>query len=168
MTHSRRLEVLRKIRLSLVSLRNANDALAVAVFGMMQLDGFYVEGLDTSVPPDENDRVPELNIPKTWNASNDVYAMRYKHPCSSLVFEIKMLANAERLFVHGLAIEDGMATEDATDHELELKDAEYVRGGMWEDDTAWDDMFYPNKLDDLLALFRARIVWKILPELNQG
>jgi len=127
----------------------------------MQLEGFYVEGLDTSVPPDQNDRVPELNIPKTWNASSDVYALRYKHPRSAMVFDIKMVPIGQRLFIHGMAIEDGKH------YELELKVDEYVRGGMWEDDSAWNDLFYPNKLKDLISLFRMSVVRKMLPELNK-
>lgn len=46
----------------------------------------------------------ENRLPQSWNAS-PAFAFRYKHPQSSLTFLIKAVQMADKLIVHGMAVE---------------------------------------------------------------
>ncbi|KAI9023376.1 PI31 proteasome regulator N-terminal-domain-containing protein [Hyaloraphidium curvatum] len=45
-------------------------------------------------------------MPAGWN-TQAAYAFRYRHPQSSLTFLVKSLRMADRILVHGMAVEDG-------------------------------------------------------------
>jgi proteasome inhibitor subunit 1 (PI31) len=83
-------------------LGHPQDAIAAFLHAVMSILGFRLVGLDDS----SSDVAYEKNLlPAEWKkTSPELYAFRYKHEQSSLVFFLKIVKLSKRLVIHGIAL----------------------------------------------------------------
>ncbi|TPX34989.1 hypothetical protein SmJEL517_g02490 [Synchytrium microbalum] len=102
-------------------------------------------------------------LPVGWNSTGDTYSFRYRHTQSTFTFLIKGVKVANRLVIHGMAIEDGKLLT------LELNLLEFIspsfpfpyRSGSNRPLTS--GFISETILDDLIARFRTTIAARLLP-----
>ncbi|KAJ3162095.1 hypothetical protein HDU86_005793 [Geranomyces michiganensis] len=147
----------------------ADLTMALFVAAMMRF-GFRFLGIgehrtdrtDPAEPTAVNDALTPL--PADWNASGDMFSVRFKHSQSSLTFLLKGVKVGSKLVVHGVA------TEDDNLHTIELSLPTFVspsftfpcgRSGL---DAAFAS---EDQLHAVLTEFRTKIVQKLIPGLNK-
>eukprot|EP01111_Echinosteliopsis_oligospora_P004774 TRINITY_DN1784_c0_g2_i1.p1 TRINITY_DN1784_c0_g2~~TRINITY_DN1784_c0_g2_i1.p1 ORF type:complete len:314 (-),score=87.70 TRINITY_DN1784_c0_g2_i1:177-1118(-) len=137
-------------------LRNANDAIVFVLHLYMRELGFQC--LSSSSDSSSEENYEKNVIPDSWNSSDDVYTLNYKHSQSaSKTFTLKFLVVSNQLLVNGFTKEDKKISR------VEFGTEEYV-------DEKADLTQYKTVIKDigkLLTLFKIHIVAHIMPGLNK-
>eukprot|EP00696_Hemimastix_kukwesjijk_P008951 gnl/Hemi2/21304_TR7069_c0_g1_i1.p1 gnl/Hemi2/21304_TR7069_c0_g1~~gnl/Hemi2/21304_TR7069_c0_g1_i1.p1 ORF type:complete len:338 (+),score=59.99 gnl/Hemi2/21304_TR7069_c0_g1_i1:56-1069(+) len=128
------------------------DCLVAAVHGVFTREGFRCVGLGESGDPVEPR--PSNALPAGWNASQDIYALRYRHAESAMTFVLKLLPMAGRLLIHAMGKEAGQVIQ------CELEVSKYVRPGVCYE--ASGQLF--TNLGDLYSTIQRQVTNQLCPQ----
>jgi len=166
------LDVLKLEQADLPTLRNASDAVVLALHANMLELGFrltHVHEQPFNAAPlpthSHSPAAPTPSIPPSsvfpggWDVDPSAYSFKYTHPQSSMTFLIKAIPMGDLLLVHGRALEDKKVFS------VEVTPSEFVGPESLRNFSSFDGLF--QNLDTLLSLFRIDITSKLLPMINK-
>ncbi|KAF9514158.1 hypothetical protein BS47DRAFT_1372370 [Hydnum rufescens UP504] len=146
-------------------LGHPQDAIAALLHAVMSILGFRLVGLDDS----SSDVVYEKNVlPAEWKkTSPELYALRYKHDQSSLIFLLKIVKLSKRLVIHGIALGDDKTTtldvviEDFTSASF------YPYNGATNTSPLVHGFISSARVNDLVGQYKIQILQRLLPSLRK-
>ncbi|KAK9761157.1 hypothetical protein K7432_014146 [Basidiobolus ranarum] len=143
-------------------LRNGSDALAALFHSIMISLGFKFLGIGDEGKAETE----EPKLPTGWN-STDCYSFRYTHSQSQLTFLIKSVHIENKLVVHGSTKENNKIES------FEVDVSNYLSPSFKFPLTADSNQHFasifwsPEKLKEVVDLYRTKIVQVLLPKLNK-
>lgn len=161
------------------SLRNPYEAVALLCHTCMLAVGFRLVGLGEDhkieARSDSEHRRP---LPPEWNASSSAYAFRYVHEQSAMEYLVKVTRLGPKAVVLGMGIGDDKTnsfdvavkdyiSEASLPFRRSSEEERSERADRGQPARLQDIFISPGRVADFTALFKLRVIQKIIPGLQK-
>lgn len=99
-------------------------------------------------------------LPKDWNAHNNTYSFRYTHQQTSLEYLLKINRLGNNAVIMGLAGEDKATSFDVPVNEFISSSAMPFQVQPDQSNSLREIFLSPNRLEDLISLFKIHVIQK--------